>query len=353
MNQTQKVWKFNLKTEFYTILKILTPICLVCLFLSSLTNSYSENIKIYPPELKIKIPLNKISDVPTKALYIKSNKDINDVSLALSDFHPLNSENMWISKSNFIFTPTNFNLTKGKGLFVNISFNVPNQTGSYLGTLTFSSPTNENEYSTLYEYFIFLEIFHPFPIYQFMAVTAGVILAFIIKNTKLRMQSRNILLESLEQCRQSLLKTISQRRLDNNFNSACNEISRIYTYYQTGDFDYTKKIFDNATELLNSAKEQSMGFQADKLVNYISGKMNQITTDLRTKKVLRSTLRPQNNIIFFLTSIVLGVIVIQTWLQLYVQVQSLSDSPIGYIVAFILGYGSQSLLGEAFEFKSS
>jgi hypothetical protein len=70
----------------------------------------------------------------------------------------------------------------------------------------------------------------------------------------------------------------------------------------------------------------------------------------RATKGLRSSLRNPGNAFFFVASITLGIGVMQTWTQVYSQLASSLDVTfIGIIAALLLGYGSQSLLGEALE----
>jgi hypothetical protein len=69
----------------------------------------------------------------------------------------------------------------------------------------------------------------------------------------------------------------------------------------------------------------------------------------RAKKGLRTIFRYTDNVLFLVSSIIFATIILQTWVQVYSQLVSLANTDLWYISAFLLGYGSQSLIGEVME----
>jgi hypothetical protein len=150
-------------------------------------------------------------------------------------------------------------------------------------------------------------------------------------------------MESIDRSRAAYSKAISDGRRDDMFFAGLDEIARGIRFINRGDFEYAKKIVDGSVDIFNSAKVSKRGIQNKPAV------FDTLADQARTKKVLISTLKHPNMVIFFLTSLALGVIIIQTWLQVYSQIQPLNESPLGLAVAFLLGYGSQSLIGETLD----
>ena len=112
-----------------------------------------------------------------------------------------------------------------------------------------------------------------------------------------------------------------------------------------------KRIFESATKYYNSSKEGSSEANPNKQRPALTyGAMAKKVRAARATKGLRSSLRNPGNAFFFVASITLGIGVMQTWTQVYSQLASSLDVTfIGIIAALLLGYGSQSLLGEALE----
>jgi hypothetical protein len=301
-----------------------------------------SKLEVIPPEFSVKVPTTKIDNVPTYSLQIISTDDIDNVSTVFSSMRAQEDGKMWISRDAITPNPRTFNLKHGNVTNVDISLKLPNETGTYRGTLAITSPDK-----ILRIIDTKIEIVQPIPIWSIVAVASGVIVAFLIKYVKIRMVIRSSALEVIEKFRTSSLKAHREGRVDSSFMTGNEEAARALKYFKNGDFEYAKQAIENAIDSVNSAKtapiREGQGLK--------TGFFNAMFDEVRTKG-LRSLFKNQNSIIFFLTSSAVFIVILQTWLQVYNQIQTSGESFLGIIVAFLLGYGTQSLLGEAFDTKA-
>jgi tetratricopeptide (TPR) repeat protein len=182
--------------------------------------------------------------------------------------------------------------------------------------------------------------------YQWRLYIDGVITAFLIKYMKMRMQTRDAALEAIDNAEKSASSARLEGRFDKQFENGDSEFVRAQRYFLRGDYEEARKRYQRASDYYNAAKQG--GGQGGRQP-IPDTKMAEMADNARTEKGLRSSFRQSDNLLFITVSAVLAVVVMQTTTQVYSQLLSFGISAISYISAYILGYGSQSLLGEAIE----
>jgi len=298
-------------------------------------------LEVIPREISLKVPSTKVDKIPTYSIQLISPEDLRNVSVM---FSPLSSEEtgkMWIPRGGITSVPSTFNLTHNKVTNLDILFKLPNETGSYRGTATFASP--EKILSVVDTK---VEIFQPTPVISIIAVALGVIVAFMIKYVRSRMTVRTSALEIIEKFRITSLRAEREGRNDENFKIGNEEARRALGYFRDGDFEYAKQTMETAVDSMASAKVPEGRIVQGAGIRLINDMIDEVR-----KRGLRDLFKQKNSIIFFLTSTAVFVVILKTWMQVYNQIQSSGESFLGIIVAFLLGYGTQSLLGEAFDSK--
>jgi hypothetical protein len=188
------------------------------------------------------------------------------------------------------------------------------------------------------------------PVFSLIAVAVGAGVAFIVKYAKLRIKIRDEAVKALEEAEAAAFLSRTEKRVDDKYPQDDKEFQDADTFFLRGDYIQAKRIFESATKYYNSSKEDSGEANPNKQRPALTyGAMAKKVRAARATKGLRSSLRNPGNAFFFVASITLGIELCRLT-QVYSQLASSLDVTfIGIIAALLLGYGSQSLLGEALE----
>jgi len=316
---------------------------LIYITLSDNIASASPSLKV-GPEINIRVEDRQVSRLPPFALRVASNESVENVKADFSDLHTNEEGKLWIARSSLRLSPPIFNLSRGQISNLDLVLDLPNQTGTYTGIMTLSSNS-----SLLKDVPIHLSIYSNIPYVSLILVALGAIASFIVKFVKLRMDDRNAALSSLDRAEEAARIAGLEDRLGRHYVEGDGQWERAFTYLDRGEYDRAKKFFDAAEESYRKSKGEpgNIPFQRQLLTN--AERILQ-TDNARTEKGILSSLRRSDNLFWLIVSVILAIGIMQTWTQIYSQLIVLSGTPLWQVGAFLLGYGSQSLLGEVFEF---
>jgi hypothetical protein len=163
-------------------------------------------IESYPAQILFKVPDYHASSIPSYSLELRSTDNIENISSVVSLLKPLEDGKIWIPSDQVKVKPSAFSISKGVPRMVNITFNLPNQTATYVGMLTFAAHDGY-----LKRIPIEISVYESSSFFSLAAVAVGVIIAFLIKYTKLRMTTRAVVMESIDRSRSAFFKALSER----------------------------------------------------------------------------------------------------------------------------------------------
>jgi hypothetical protein len=185
-----------------------------------------------------------------------------------------------------------------------------------------------------------------------LVVAAGVFTAFFIKFMKIGIELRGSALEALERAENAAILARSEGKTFGSFRDGELEWLSAKTHLDNGRYRLARRRFERAISYYNAATAtapavvQDLDPQRQPLTNQ---QISNIADQARSRGLIRLGLRDFDNIVFILSSVVLAIIIMQVWNQIYSQLQALSVGGLWFITAFLLGFGSESLVGEAIE----
>lgn len=322
---------------------LLTYTAVIFFAYSSEATNASSHLKVMPQVVEISVTDDQVGRPVQRSLQITSNNtNITEIMVQFSDLQSDDISKTWVHRTALNIKPNNFSIAADQITELDVLINLPNQTGIYNGTMKLSSADG-----LLKTIPIRVVIVENFPIIFLIIAAVGVCTAFIVKYMKLRMHERDSALSSLDKLEDDETKARLEDRLDQRFIEGVDEAVRGLKYLKKGEYSQAGRIFDVAAEYFRSAtKEQAPGLQKQLPKKTI---ISDLVDEARAEKGLRSSFRKSDNLLFLLSSVILGVVIIQTWIQIYPQLMSLANTGLAAISAFVLGYGSQSLLGEVVE----
>jgi hypothetical protein len=108
-----------------------------------------------------------------------------------------------------------------------------------------------------------------------------------------------------------------------------------------------KQKFEKAEEYSNHA---IAGRSVDLTTQPLSKRaLSAIVDQAKTSNLIKFGIKDVELYTFILSSLILAVVTLQMWTQVFVDTSTDSYSGLWYISAFLIGYGSQSLVGQAIE----
>jgi len=77
--------------------------------------------------------------------------------------------------------------------------------------------------------------------------------------------------------------------------------------------------------------------------------ISNLADQARTTRLKGLGLRDLDSIIFIVSSAVLFILIMQVWNQVYAELSASNISGLWFVTAFLLGFGTESLVGEVIE----
>lgn len=314
---------------------------------SSSATDVDTKLSITPEKIDIHFPTNFVTTLPRYSLHLLSTtNNLTNIRAHFSDLHSQDDTKLWMHNSILKMDPPLVNLTAGRLTPVDIILTLPNQTGTYTGTMTLASDSavlKEDIPVIVRSNFII-------PIFSLIAVAVGFGVAFIVKYAKLRIKSRDEAVKALEDAEAAAFLARTEKHVDDKYRQGDKEFSDADKFFLIGDYIQAERVFESATKYYNSSKDGGEVDPNKQRPALTPAAMAKKVRAARAIKGLRSSLGNPGNAFFFVASITLAIGVMQTWTQVYSQLSSSLDVTfISIITAFLLGYGSQSLLGEVLE----
>ena len=334
---------------FYLILTILFVAIFSCSSIFG-KNSTTPTLEVTPSEININIPYNKAKELSSWGLQTTSNQSIENVSAHFSDLEPDDITKLRLPRTVFSMQPSPFNISPNQLTEVDILTELPNVTGTYRGTLSFWYPEGK-----IAEYPLRLSIGSPdhnIVYFGLLFVALGVIAAFVVKLFKLNLQARDSAVEAVFKAMTEFSKAKDEKRMDATYDNASNRMDVGFTILSKGYFDESKKWFDDTANVFKSATNDpnytppagvALGeiLTADQILE---------KTDKASSRALGKGFRQGGIVIYTVVGILLFAVIAGVWSTILPNLLSVAGTFLWYFSAFLLGYGSQSIVGEVAEF---
>jgi hypothetical protein len=239
--------------------------------------------------------------------------NLTNIRAHFSNLHSEDDTKLWMHKNVLKMEPPLVNLTAGRLTPVDIILTLPNQTGTYTGTMTFVSDS-----AVLKVIPVMIRSNVIIPVFSLIAVAVGAGVTFIVKYAKLRIKIRDEAVKALEEAEAAAFLSRTEKRVDDKYPQDDKEFQDADTFFLRGDYTQAKRIFESATKYYNSSKEDNGEANPNKQRPALTyGAMAKKVRAARATKGLRSSLRNPGNAFFFVASITLGIGIMQTYPGLF------------------------------------
>jgi hypothetical protein len=278
---------------------------------------------------------------PPIGLTLYSNQNITNIKGYFSDLYPSNNEGVWISRNSFRLNPDAINITSSHFSNIEINFNINNSIGAYKGNLTLI-------YDSIKKFIpIDITIKDYIPVLGLTITGIGAIMAFFFKFIQLGITSRDTAVEFLEKAEESASVAIREGKTSGAYIEGDIELLQGKTYFEDGRYRLAQRRFQKAIERYSKAAT-GMNITRQPLSKEA---ISRIVDTVKTKRLVMMGLKDTDIIIFIISSAALSIIIMQIWTQVYTQLFNSGNNFLSLITAFLLGYGSQSLIGETTVFR--
>jgi hypothetical protein len=183
---------------------------------------------------------------------------------------------------------------------------------------------------------------------QLLAIAAGVIGSLILKLWQFERRSREEAIIAFERLQRAADGAQRGQRLDREYELGVLEFVRASEAIGRKEYEKVVRICDAASEHFHAAREggdtplQTPAMTGEEILDTIN--------EIRDKRAsFREYLKRARTLAFLLITLLTLVLIIQTWTQFITQINSLSFNYLWLFNAFLLGFGSQSIVGELFE----
>jgi len=159
-------------------------------------------------------------------------------------------------------------------------------------------------------------------------------------------------MEALEKAETAALLARSQMRVYGSFKDGESEWLSGKEHLDNGRYRLARRRFEQAIAGYSTASatpppsgQEDTGTLRQTLTRE---QISNIADQARSKGLVRFGLRDFDNFVFMIASAVLAIVVMQVWNQIYPQLSGFTGG-LWFITAFLIGFGSESLVGEAIE----
>lgn len=182
---------------------------------------------------------------------------------------------------------------------------------------------------------------------QFIYVGIGVFFSFIIRLFRIRKESIEYTVVVVERAEKAADSSRKQGRFDNEYERADLDFTRGANFINIGDYEHATKLFESSIEHYHNA--DAGGSNPIQRQILTAEQMAQIVDSIRMRKGFFRFLTKSNNISFIVLSILLSAAIMDAWTRFFPQLVSSSTAGLWPVSALLIGYASQSILGEALE----
>lgn len=137
------------------------------------------------------------------------------------------------------------------------------------------------------------------------------------------------------------------KRFDNEYERADLDFTSGPSFINIGDYEHAARLFESSIEHYHNAYAGG----SDPIQRQIltAEQMAQIVDSIRIRKGFFRFLTKYNNISFIVLSILLTAAIMDAWTRFFPQMVSSSIAGLWPVSALLIGYASESILGEAME----
>lgn len=286
---------------------------------------------------------NNIREFPPFTIEIVSNRNLTNIAVKVSDLHSEVLGKAWISGKIVDIRPSIFSLLAYKPTEISISMANVSETGDFRGQLTFYS--DKVPIRTLP---IEIRIFPNF-YYQVTLIAIGVIFSLVIKFWKIEKDSKEAALLNLENAENAANLARREERFDEEYERGDQEFRRALKFITNGDNEQGAKILESSANHYRAARRG--GDTLIQLARLTAEQMSELIDDIRLNRngSIRVLLRKFKSVLFIIAAILVFVGIVEIWTRFTTDATSISTNSLWPVYAFLIGFGSQSLLGEVFE----
>lgn len=317
-------------------------LCVLIFWIGSSLDAHEELMIIKPSSIELSLSQDQIKNSPPFSFQITSNRNLTNITASLSDLRQTHTPTIWHDGKSIPIIPNPFNISANKVTNVALLLANMNNTGDFQGDLTLYSA--EGVLRTIP---IRITVFPDINI-QLLAIAFGVVASLMLKMWQFDMRSRNEAIMAFERVRRAASGAHRGKRLDGEYELGILEFNRASKAIERRDYEATVRICDVATEHFHAAREggespvQSPMLSGEQILDIISG--------IRDHRMpFREYIKKAKTLAFILVTILTLALIMQTWTQLLAQPTSVSIGYFTGIYAFLLGFGSQSIVGELFD----
>jgi hypothetical protein len=300
----------------------------------------ATGVNLEPPTIQIKITDDESHKITPYSLEISSAKNIKNVTAHFTDLQPAEGGGLWLTDV-FRLSPSTFNITQGQVVDAKLLANISGHPGSYTGKMSLWSSSGIGKIADIP---INVQIMH-YSFYPILALAAGLIAGFFVKYIKQRVDMRDDALTSLDKAVKAVKSCVRENRRDVEYGTGNDAYVQGTKVFVKGSYGKAKEYFDAATDSYYKAKTSGNGPEPD--IDFAD--FREMTEKAPIGTILINGATKSDTLYFILTTVVLFIAVMQAWTQFSSKLSLSGESLTDFITAFILGYGSQSLLGEALE----
>jgi hypothetical protein len=286
---------------------------------------------------------DELDKIPPYVLKILSNENVTYIKGHVSNLHSTDGKK-WIAYTSLTLVPNTFIINKNNVSLVEINFNLPNKLGTYNGNITLFSDNYKKDIPiliTIYDNTSFIRFI------QIILVILGVTAAFFQSFILTGMESRSQSINTLEKAEAASIRANIEGRRGKNFYEGHNEVLEGRKFLNNGQYKLATRRFQRAIDYYDkSHKGDNEGTGGQQLS---SQAISKIIDQARDKGLIKLGFKDTNNVVFIITAISLIIIILNVLNQVYSQLLDINTSGLWYIASFLLGYGSQSLIGGIIE----
>jgi len=136
-------------------------------------------------------------------------------------------------------------------------------------------------------------------------------------------------------------------RKDKKFYDAHQELLTGRMYLDNGQYKLATRRFRKAIDYYD--KSQKGEFKGTDRQPLSAGAISKIIEQAKDKGLIKLGFKDTNNVVLVITAFSLIIIILNVLNQVYSQLLNINTSGLWYVASFLLGYGSQSLIGGIIE----
>jgi hypothetical protein len=303
-------------------------------------------IVVNPSVVQLNIPASQTSGILQTGLLISSERNVTNLKGYFTDLKTNESGEIWISRNSIYLIPNMFNLTAFQERQVDIYLNIHDQVGLYQGSLILQGDGVKITVP------IKINIYEYIPWLAFVFVALGMIAAFFLRFIKVGIEFRAYALESLEKAENAALLARLQKRVFGSFEDGDLEWLNAKTHLDNGRYRLARRRFDRAIEYYNSASttpSPEEGYIDTQRQQLTKEQISNLADQARTKRLKGLGLKDFDSIVIIISSAVLGFLIMEVWNEVYAELSASNITGLWFVTAFLLGFGSESLVGEVVE----